>query len=82
MSDEKIIKINEYGVITNFPQEICAAQYKYFDVIKPYLDSLSIVEVRTMEHYCTMDFCFAEYILRRNFEKAKASEKPHSARII
>jgi hypothetical protein len=56
---------NRYGNIPTIPQEIRDAQYKYFETIKPYLDKMSIVEVRAFQYYTDISLEYSTYILTR-----------------
>ena len=52
-------------MIPDFPEEINKARNAYWEVVKPYLDAMSMVEVRAFEYYINMDDCISGYLLRR-----------------
>ena len=68
--ENKEIHFNEYGSLT-LPNEIFEARIKYWKVIEPYLDKMSVVEVRAFEMYVNMGMELAGYILRRQSKERK-----------
>jgi len=66
---------NNYGNIPKFPQELYDAQQKYFNTIKPYLDKLSIVEVRAFQFYTDMSPLYSVYILTRQVDARKNNKE-------
>lgn len=70
----KEIHFNEYGMIPEFPKEIADAQLKYWDVIKPYLDKMTMTEARAFLFYINFDADMSVYMIRRSMEKRKLSK--------
>ena len=66
------LKFNEFGMIPDYPQELIDAQMKYWDAIKPYLDSLSMTEARAMLFYINMDCEMSRYLILRGISVRKA----------
>lgn len=65
------IVFNEYGN-PNIPDKIYNLQNRYWSEIEPYLDELSIVEVRALGFYVAdMTVKMCEYILRRQMQMRK-----------
>ena len=65
------IHFDEYGLIPEFPEEIIDAQVKYWNIIKPYLDKMTMTEARAFLFYINFDADMSAYIIRRRVGKRK-----------
>jgi len=70
---DKIV-FNEYGN-PHIPTKLERAQIDYMNTLKPYLDELSIVEVRAVASYLGISTEIAFYIVCRQLDIHKAEAK-------
>lgn len=69
----RMVVFNKYGNAT-VPDEVWEAQRKYFDVLKKYLDDMSILEVRAFIEYVDIKADMAAYIIRRQLKIRKEEQ--------
>lgn len=66
---------NEYGNFLGERQDISQAQMAYMTVLRPYLEKMTIVEVKAFFRDVSMDSEFAEYILGRQVRLRKENKR-------